>query len=172
MSSDTRKIYSPLFSPILQDQLEFEEGNKLAAYLDTKGVLTIGIGHNLVAQPMWQDTGNPIGHNITMDEAYKLLGLDLLNTEKTLKSTWLYYSKMTPGARKDAILAMAFQLGVGAFNHFVNFKMQVEHGHWNDAVAAGKDSIWDREVPGRAGRVLGQILSNKYYLPSDLGDKR
>ena len=161
---ESRKIYSPLFSPMIQDQLEFEEGKRNNVYYDSKGILTGGIGHNYQTQPNWPDSGTPLPHTLTDAECYKLLGLDLLHTEKYLKSYWDHYSKMQAGPRKDAILAMSFQLGVVSFMGFTNFRMQVEHGHWEDAAKAGLASKWAKEdSPDRAARVMRQLTTGKYY---------
>jgi lysozyme len=154
--------YSTKFSKELQDRLLFEEGKRNHAYLDTKLKRTIGIGHNLSANPKWPDTGIPIGDTITDDECFKLLELDLLEISDELVIAWPNYKDLQR-ARKDAILSMAFQLGVHSLMKFVMFKMYVDHGNWVNAKIAGRQSLWYEQTTKRAERVLTQLSENIYY---------
>jgi lysozyme len=150
------------FDERLINQLIFEEGMRLKAYKDTKGLITIGIGHNLVDEPIFK--GSPIGTTITEDLAYELLAHDLSETYKGLDKGWPWFSKMPSGARQDAIVAAAFQLGVGSLLRFKNMLRFIEHGQYENAAIAGLNSKWaKKDTPARAKRVMGQLRLSIYY---------
>ena len=161
-----RQYYSSQFSIPLQDQLVFEEGKVNHAYPDPKhpGILTIGIGHNLIARPKWAN-GTPIAHTLTDMECFKLLAEDLTDTQIQLLDHWIGVKSMSSGARRNACIAMCFQLGIGAFMKFVNMRRAVEYCNWEEAYASAIDSDWARDplTHARAMRVAGQLRTGTYY---------
>ena len=152
------------YSRELQSQLVFEEGIKLDSYPDPKHkeILTIGVGHNLIAKPL-DVYGEPIPFELTLDAAVGILINDLDETVYNLGHSWGFFKTMPEGPRRDAIIAMAFQLGVTSFNKFVNFKMMAEHHAWESAKDAALNSAWAKQVPERAYRVVNQLASGEYY---------
>lgn len=85
-----------------------EEGDELKAYLDTKGVLTIGTGHTGLVD------GKPIvkGMTITKEKSSALLVEDLAWVERTLKD-----SVKVPLTQNqyDALCSLVFNIGKTAF---------------------------------------------------------
>lgn len=157
------KPYSTRFSQELQDQLEFEEGKKNHIYLDSLKIPTIGIGHNLNACPNWPDSNLPIAYDLTDAEIYKLLELDLTRVEDELNRRWPDFKSFGQCPRKDAILAMAFQLGVSGFMQFVKMREALHYRNWEEAARCGENSKWFSQCKNRAERVLSQIRDGRYY---------
>lgn len=79
------------------------EGCKLAAYKDSVGVPTIGVGHI---------KGVKMGMKITQAQADKFLVEDLAVVEKCLNSL----SVMLKQNQFDSLVSWIFNLGVGNFN--------------------------------------------------------
>ena len=144
-------------------QLKFEEGLRLEAYRCPAGKLTIGYGHNLEARPFLE--GNRIPNKITEQEAEVLLHIDIDATVDAMDKAWHGFLLMDQ-ARSDACLNMAFQLGVGGFMHFEKMRNYMVRCDWQNAYAEGHKSLWAKQCPHRADRVLSQILTGiPYSIP-------
>lgn len=162
--------YSLKFSCHLQAQLCFEEGIKENVYPDPKHskILTIGVGHNLIAKPKWAN-GKPIAHSLSTGEIFKLLEEDLIDTVKNMNAKWPHFQNFSNSSleeypRRDALIAMCFQLGIGTFMEFGKMRHAVEQGDWQEVYKQAIDSDWARsDSPGRALRVAEQLLSGIYY---------
>lgn len=85
------------------------EGEVLTAYLDSVGILTIGVGHTSAA-------GAPVvtkGMKITAAESDEILSRDLKTFEKGVRD-----AVKVPLSQNefDALVSLAFNIGVGAFS--------------------------------------------------------
>lgn len=144
----------------LIEQLKFEEGTRLSVYLDTRKFNTIGVGHNLDAIPFFK--GHRIPLKITLDFAYELLASDIKDTEDDLAKHWPVLLTLDC-VRRDACIAMAFQLGGHSFLKFHHMIDALTHGKWCDAYNAAMNSNWAKQTPARAKRVAGQFKTGQYY---------
>lgn len=144
----------------LIDQVKFEEGLKLEAYTCPAGKKTIGYGRNLEAWPYLE--GNKIPDTITKDQAEAILHFDLNHTSQCLAAAWHGYG-LLQGARRDACIQMAFQLGVDGFLGFKALRKQLVVGAWHDAFREAMDSKWAKQTPNRARRVALQFITGEYY---------
>ncbi len=84
------------------------EGNKLTAYVDSVGVLTIGVGHTSSA-------GAPKvtkGMKITAAESDAILSRDLATFERAVEGT---VKVPVNQSQFDALVSLAFNIGGGAF---------------------------------------------------------
>ena len=144
----------------LLKQLKYEEGLRLEAYLCPAEKLTIGYGHNLDAMPMFE--GRKIPHVIDELFAELLLEWDVDRTVEKLKREWHGFDLLT-GARRDAIINMAFQLGVGGLLKFKKMLDALNKCEWQRAANEALNSTWAEQTPGRAKRVAGQIRTGEYY---------
>ena len=59
----------------LGKRLTIEEGDELVAYLDSRGILTVGRGHNCIARPV--DGVNQAGDTITQEQDDALFADDV-----------------------------------------------------------------------------------------------
>lgn len=131
----------------LKQELERDEGIKLAEYKDHLGYSTIGIGRLIDARK---------GGGITKDEAYYLLGNDIKKVEAQLNARLPWWTKLNDN-RQRAIANMCFQLGIDGLLGFANSLKLIEQGKWEDAAKALKLSKWYTQTPTRAGRVIEMI---------------
>ena len=145
---------------ILLEQIKFEEGLRLEVYRCPAGKRTIGYGHNLDANPYIE--GSKIPDKITREVAEVLLHRDVNKTIEQLAAAWSGFGLLN-GARRDACINMAFQLGVARFMEFKNLRAALFKCEWAEAYKQAKASQWAKQTPERAERVASQFLTGQYY---------
>ena len=150
-------------------QLIRHEGFKLSAYLDSMGILTVGVGHNCRAVPV--PGVCKVGDKISHQKAIALCHLDIAHAEADLLERWPWMWRLDD-ARYGAMLNMAFNLGGARLAKFVNSLGLLQVGHYKQAATEMLKSAWASQVgchppgspaalrlgrPGRAWEVTEQI---------------
>jgi lysozyme len=135
----------------LLDYYYLHEGLRLKPYLDTVGVLTIGVGRNL------EDKG------ISESEAMLMLDHDIddaiLDVQAvTGRPTFLKLN----GPRRAVLINMAFNLGRTRLRSFKNMLRCVEQGDFEGAAREMLDSKWAVQVGQRAVE-LADIMRTGHY---------
>lgn len=120
----------------LKSLLLRHEGLRLKAYNDTCGKITIGVGRNI------EDVG------ITSTEAMYLLENDITRA-KAGAYTFPWYPKLDE-ARKDVVVSMIFNLGLGGFCKFLRLIEALETQNYSKAADEMLDSTWAHQVGERA----------------------
>ena len=115
--------------------IQRHEGLRLAPYLDSVGVLTVGYGHNL-EKP------------ITQKEAERLLEMDLQETLADCRT--LHWFHHLDDVRQAVIINMVFNLGLPRFKTFVKTIEYIESGQYFMAATEMLTSKWAKQVKGRA----------------------
>lgn len=145
-------------------QLKRDEGCKRIAggflqdYRDSKGYWTRGYGHLILPQP----AADVLPKSMTEAEAEALLRADILDHALELNRAvpWL---RMHPQVVQDAVLNMAFNLGVPRLLGFKGFLAELRAQNYTMAVIEMLDSKWHREDVGpRAVRLAKQIATRTY----------
>lgn len=121
-------------------QLRLHEGERLKPYRCTAGKLTIGVGRNL------EDRG------ITAEESAYLLNNDIEREWKALKTALPWVTGLND-VRQRVLLDMAFNLGIDGLLQFKNTLATVQRGDYERAASMMLDSLWARQVKGRATRL-------------------
>lgn len=101
-------IPAQVVSPAGRALISQREGNKLRAYKDSVGILTIGVGHTSAAGPPTVTAGM----TITAAESDAILSRDLAKFEAAVRDA------VTIPLRQvefDALVSLAFNIGDGAF---------------------------------------------------------
>lgn len=90
------------------DFLKRQEGEKLSAYKDTRGIPTIGVGHTGLVD------GKPVamGMTISKEKSSDLLRFDLQWTERAINSANVELNQN----QYDALCSLVFNIGASAFN--------------------------------------------------------
>ena len=133
---------------ISADGLEFikqAEGCKLAAYKDSVGVLTIGVGHT-------KDVHG--GMHITEAEAMALLEDDLQDVYRCIEA---YVHVPLSQGQFDSLCSFIFNLGCGAFKGSTLLNL-LNKGDYEGAAAQFKrwDHAGDVKLAGLTKRRLGE----------------
>jgi len=127
----------------LKAQLLIDEGYKGAAYTDSLGILTIGIGRMIDSKR---------GGGISKDEALYLLSNDIDSVNAKLNEA-LPWFKSLDDARQNVLLNMGFNLGVPGLLKFQKTLDCVRHGDYKKAAAEMLNSTWADQVGDRAKRL-------------------
>lgn len=139
---------------LLKADLRRDEGEVLKIYLDHLGYPTVGIGHLIVdGDP---EHGKPVGTKIIKERSEALFAFDVDRTLKALFRAipWL---ESQPENVQRALVNMAFQMGVQGVLNFKNTLMYIRRREYDVAYTNGLKSLWARQTPARANRVLSLI---------------
>jgi lysozyme len=134
------------------DLVRAQEGCRLAAYRDTRGVLTCGFGH----------TGPDVyeGMTVSQERADTWLYSDMrvATIDAALVIGSQYWNSLND-ARRAALISMALNLGRERLAGFRKMIAAIRRGDWDAAAREALDSEWARQVPGRAKVDAGMIAS-------------
>jgi lysozyme len=133
----------------LSAMLKMHEGLRLKPYLCTAGRTTIGYGRNL------DDKG------ISADEAETLLANDIADVTESLARALPWTSQLDP-VRYAVLVDMCFNLGL---SRLLGFKKMIGHaqaGRYVDAANEMLDSVWARQVGGRATRLAWMMTKGEW----------
>ena len=96
---------------------------------------------------------------ITREEALAVLQIRINKISQRLSSVLPFYNGLTQDV-KDALIEMAFQLGVEGVLEFKNMLKAIEERDWCAAYKEGLNSKWYKETPHRAIAVLKPFKDN------------
>ena len=135
----------------LLKQLKSDEGLRLRAYKDTLGNWTIGYGH----------TGREVQHGLiwTEKQAEEAL-LEDIEEAKALANRLEWFPTLNE-PRQAALINMFFQMGNKVFQ-FKRTLAAIRDGRYEDARESGLRSLWARQTPARAKRVMTQIATGEW----------
>ncbi|WP_042298943.1 glycoside hydrolase family protein [Paraburkholderia kururiensis] len=139
---------------LMDKELRRDEGVRYVKYLDTKGIPTTGVGHNLLASPL------PAGWKFPLNDAQvdQLLDHDLTVTFAGLDLHLPWWRKLDE-VRQRVIANMAFNLGVDKLLGFKNTLAAVQRGAYAIAAAGMKASAWYKQVGDRSVRLCKAMES-------------
>ena len=145
---------------LLERLITRNEGVKRSPYLDAKGNVIIGVGHELSITFTQANRIYPIPLND--DEIDALLSNDLKTVEKQAKGifgeSWHWLNGFNT-ARQAVIMDMLFNLGIGGFLEFHDFIGAVKKHSWHEASKEILDSKAARENPTRYQRNAKVMLT-------------
>lgn len=131
----------------LIERLKIEEGFNRHAYKDHLGFWTIGFGRLIDERK---------GGGITEAEGEYLLRNDVENVAVELPPKLPFWADLND-TRQNALLEMAFQMGVPTLMQFNNMILALGVGDFETAAGEALDSRWARQTPKRARRVAAMI---------------
>ena len=132
----------------LQALLIKHEGMKLKPYVCTAGKTSIGVGRNL------DDNG------ITEAEAMSMLDRDIAVTVTALRDNFPWFADLDR-TRKDAVISLGFNMGVGKLGTFKKFIAAMVAKEYETAAAEILDSAYATQVGKRAIELAGMIRSGQ-----------
>jgi len=122
---------------MLEKMMIHHEGLRLKPYLDTVGVMTIGVGRNLSS------------NGISNDEALYMLRRDLAGFEAALENQFQFYKQLSK-LRQWVLISMAFNLGMKGLLGFKNMLSFMSLGNYHGASVEMLNSKWAKQVGQRA----------------------
>lgn len=154
------------------EALTLDEGLKLSLYKDTLGYWTIGIGHLITKNPSYviaigelnKLVNRQTNGAITLKEAQAIFKSDISTTISQVSSHNFLgpiYSSLD-SVRKDGLINMAFQMGVGSLSKFTNSLGMISQKNWDAAAKNFRQSKWYKQTPNRAERVINTLCYGSY----------
>jgi lysozyme len=131
----------------LEQELERDEAFVPHAYQDHLGFWTIGFGR-LIDQ---RRSGG-----ISRAEGLILLSNDITGRETVLDAAVPWWRQLSDG-RQRALLNMAYQLGANGLLKFVATLDHLQGGRYAAAAESASRSLWAKQTPERAARVIAQL---------------
>ncbi len=124
-------------------QLKRHEGERLAAYLDTVGVLTVGVGHNCQAHPVC--CVEKVGDKISKELSDELFYVDVNSHVDHFSRRCPWVSELN-APRQAVLFNMAFNLGIPGIMNFKNTLSMIEAQDYDRASTAMLASKWASQV--------------------------
>ena len=127
----------------LEQMLERHEGYRSTPYLDSVGVQTIGIGHNL---------HKPLSRNAIM----QILRDDIVDATNDCVHAFPWFAELSE-PRQRAMINLCFNLGLPKLLKFTKFLAAMELGNYATAADELMDSLWFKQVKSRGVEIVGLI---------------
>jgi lysozyme len=174
------------------------EGIRHKPYYCPAGHLTIGVGHNLEAQPLTIDQiavifegrveevqevkarsgdagmknllESALNEGISDAAILKIFKDDVAHFKSDLSRNIPWWSDLSE-PRSAVLLDMAFNMGIGGLLKFKKTLSLIEQGEYVDASIEMLSSRWARQVPTRANRLSEMMRNDKWPREVDgIGD--
>lgn len=147
----------------LRQQLIHHEGLRLKPYRDSRGILTIGVGHNMEAYPVEKILNRTVGpQGITEAEAMKILDFDIDRVIRDVENNIFAYKRESE-PRQHVLLDMAFNLGINGLLRFQYMLAALERRDYKRAADEMINSTWAGQVKGRAIRLANMMRNNTSF---------
>ena len=135
-------------------ELKADEGEVLSVYICPAKYKTCGVGHKLVPTDPEYDWSE--GTPITQDRSDELLARDIATALADCQWSLENWDDL-PDEVQLICANMMFNLGRTRFQKFVRFRAAVVEGDWAAAADEMQDSLWARQVPNRASRLISRM---------------
>lgn len=142
----------------LVSDLERDEGVRLFPYRDSRGFLTIGVGHNITADPaMAAQISQLMRVGISQAQVGTLLASDIAAVERRLDADLPWWRSLDD-VRQDVVVNLAFNLGEGKLATWHHTLGDIQAGRFKAAeVDLENDQPWASQVHARAQRLALQM---------------
>jgi GH24 family phage-related lysozyme (muramidase) len=139
----------------IRKMLIFDEGKKLNAYHCSQGFLTVGIGHNLNADPALTLLNRHVKLNeaITDAECTALFDQDLAKVMQGIRQRISYFDALAE-KYQVVIINMVFQMGIDGVLAFKNTLQAMRRDDVTAVVLGIEHSLYYKQTPVRAMRMI------------------
>lgn len=138
--------------PLLIAELSRDEGRIAHAYNDHLGYVTVGVGRLLDRRK---------GGKLSDDEIDMLLANDIRRAIADVETLPAWQAVKNDPVRARALVNMRFQLGAAGLRGFKNSLAKIAERDWKGAAANLRKSLWAKQTPERAERVIRMIETGK-----------
>lgn len=131
--------------------LNYEEGYREKPYIDTEGYPTVACGIKI--GPKGASLSNytftvPLDVGDVWLESFVKTTISKMNGNPSVVAAL----KACNPARKDILISMAYQMGVGGLAGFKNTLAMIASGNFSGAASGMLSSKWAKQTPNRAKR--------------------
>ena len=134
---------------MLREMLVRHEGLRKKAYKCSKGKWTIGIGHNIDANPLPADMKLYLAeHGELSDELIdRLFEADVAIAERGCRILYPGFDSFSEN-RRNALIDLMFNMGLGSLQKFHVTNSLINKGDWSRAADNLKLSLYYRQLGG------------------------
>lgn len=139
--------------PRVEKQLRLDEGMRFVVYLDTRGFLTVGVGHKVVP-----DDHLAFDDCLTEEQITTFFATDLdqaIADCVSLFSAWDTF----PDTVQEILVNMCFNLGKTGLGKFRKLRDALAHRDYRRAAQEMTESTWSVQVGDRARRLIRRMQS-------------
>lgn len=134
-------------------ELRADEGVEYSPYVDTVGIKTVGVGHNLKSSPI-----SNAEYPLTDEQVDMLLANDLKIVFNGLDKHLLWWRELSY-VRQRVLANMAFNLGISGLLGFTNTLDLMKKGEYVKAANGMLASKWAGQVGARAKRLAMMMIT-------------
>lgn len=130
----------------IKEMIKGHEGFRPYVYYDSLGYPTGGYGHAFLPH-------SPISHDVA-----------ILQFEEDFNGTVENYNKLgfkLDAVRRAVVIDMLFNLGLTKFRSFERMIQAIENEQYDKAADEMLDSLWSRQVKGRAFRLARMMRTGE-----------
>ena len=144
----------------IYSQLRRDENTILHVYPDSRGIDSIGTGHNLIANPLPFD----VSHGITQTQSDQILYADVarITAQLLVDIPWLATLQKNDVPRFGVFQNMAFNMGDGGIMEFHHDLADTHAGLYDQAAIDMSQSLWYIQVGARAQRLCQQMRTGQW----------
>lgn len=139
--------------------IQLEEGCKLSAYRDSRGIWTIGYGYNLEAHGYRPEACEAMVWS--QEQADSALADEIQAVLTELDRRWPDWRKIDE-VRQAAIVSSVYQLGVGGAVQFKGAIAAIQAQNWANAASHIRNSRWATQTPARVERNARMIETGQW----------
>ena len=139
---------------LLNQELRRDEGVRYSPYKCSAGKDTVGVGHNLEANPLPEGTTYPLNDS----QVDAILTSDIEDVFRSLDRRLPWWATLTP-ARQRVLVNMCFNLGINGLLTFKNTLKAIQEGKYELAAANMRASKWATQVGARAKRLADMMVA-------------
>ena len=133
----------------IREILERHEGRRRRPYKCSAGANTIGVGHNIDANPLPADIAKHLRETGSIDNEMidRLLAMDINRARSDCKKLFPEFDKFSPN-RQMALIDFLFQLGLTRASKFINTIAAINTGRWEDVAEGIRKSKYWKQLGG------------------------
>lgn len=132
---------------VAEEYVKRHEGEVLTPYKDSRGILTIGVGHNLEM-------------GISKAASDFIFKEDMDKAEALLNERCPVFAKLDAN-RQIVLIDLCFNLGISGLLGFKKMLAALNEGNWNKAAAELMNSKYAKQVPNRAKENRDVLITGK-----------
>ena len=138
----------------LKEEIKRDEGVVYEVYKCSLDHRTFGVGHKILkSDPEWH---YKVGDKVSEDRVDEAFFNDLYSTVQDTQRLFPEFDEL-PGEIQLVLCNMIFNMGYSRLYGFRRMRAAVDRRDWKAMAVEMQDSVWYRQVPNRAKRLIKRV---------------